>query len=193
MRLEADKHTEKERHLTNALQSATQQLEETKDALDRCQKDTNSMSKELSEVKHLVTSQTTESSTAKQSLHEAVQQRDSIIERLSGQLEESVAECHQLRDCNIDLQSAIETDVRQLHDALCQAQTEIEQLQQKLSDEGRKNAVSASQAEKMRSTQDELKRGLREAESLLLRTDEERCGTTCRRRVIQARSHSTRP
>lgn len=177
LRLERDQLGEKERQATGALKNVTKQLDDTKDALHRCQHGASLMSKELSDVKRSEESKANQMSTAKQSLDAALQQRDSIIERLSAQLEESVAECNQLRDCNVDLQSAIETDVRQLHDALCQAQTEIEQLQQNVSDESRRSAVSASQTDKMRTAQDELKRSLREAESLLLRTDEERFGS----------------
>lgn len=175
LRLERDQLGDKERQATGALQNVTKQLDDTKDVLHRCQHGASLMSKGLSDLKLSEQSKANLVSTAKQSLDAAIQQRDSIIERLSAQLEESVKECRQLRDCNMDLQSAIETDVRQLHDALCQAQTEIEHLQQNVSDESRRSAVSASQTDKMRNAQDELKRNLREAESLLLRTDKERC------------------
>lgn len=176
MRLDKEQDVDRERRLAQELENVTQQLTETKQSLHRCQEGARLLSKEVTVMKDSEKSTANKLSSTKQSLDDAVQQRESIIQRLSAQLEDSVAECNQLRECNMDLQSAIETDVQQLHTALCQAHTDIEQLQENLSDEGRRSAVSASQAEKLRNAQDELKRGLREAESLLLRTDEERCG-----------------
>lgn len=174
MRLDQEGHGDKERRLTHDLEAATQELVSTRDALQRCQQGASLLSKEISGIKDGEKLKANELLITKQSLDEAILQRESIIQRLSAQLEESAAECDQLRECNMDLQSAIETDVQQLHSALCQAHTDIEELQDNLSDEGRRSAVSASQAEKLRNAQNELKRGLREAESLLLRTDEER-------------------
>lgn len=179
MKLDMDQRGEQERYLTQALQTASKELTQAKDALSHCQEDADRMNKELHDCKHSEKSKMEKLQTAKKCLDGAVKQREGIIERLSNQLEDSIAECNQLRQCNMDLQSAIETDVRQLHDALCQAQNEIEQLEQNLSKESRRNAVSASHADKLRNNQDELKRSLREAEALLLRTDDERCARTC--------------